>query len=120
MELQTILEVDYKEWFDWEPRMLVLELQQKNLGWEFRGQKLQKMGLERHFVVEGLMEFGRTKFENSYNVREYRSAIFVAVCFPVPWGDLVHAVEVVVLLDVERRTLNGHNERWSLFGSVYF
>ena len=34
-----------------EPRMLVLELEQKILGWEFRGRKLHKMGLERLFGV---------------------------------------------------------------------
>ena len=70
IEFETNLEVDYKEWFCWEPRMLVLDLQQKMLGWEFRGQKLQKMGLERHYGVKGLVQFGRTKFENSYNVCE--------------------------------------------------
>ena len=118
-EIETNFEVDCKEWFGWQPRMLVLELQQKNLGWEFREQKLQKMGLERHFGVKGLVEFGRTKFENSYNVCEKRSAVFVVVCFHVPWGELVQAVEVVVLLVVERRALSGHNEQWSLFGSLY-
>ena len=70
MELETNLVVNYKEWFCWEPRMLVLDLQQKMLEWEFRGQKLQKMGLERHFGVEGLVEFGGREFENSYNVGE--------------------------------------------------
>ena len=41
--------------------------------------------------------------------------VFVTLCFPVLWGDLVHAVEAVVFPDVERRALNGHNERWIFF-----
>ena len=66
------------------------------------GTKLQKMGLERHF--QGLVEVDQMKFENSYNVGEKRSSVSVLICcFPVPWGDSVHAVEAVVLLDVERR-----------------
>ena len=56
---------------------------------------------------------------NNYRVGEQRSAVFVSICFPVHWGDLVHDVEAVVLLDVEQKALNGHNERWSLFCSLF-
>ena len=64
------------------------------------GTKTAENSVERHFGVKGLVEFGRTRFKNSYNVGNKRSAVFVPICFTVPWGDLFHAVENVNFLDV--------------------
>ena len=66
MELETNLEVDYQEWFCRQPRMFISDLQRwKILACEFRGQKLQKMGMERQFGMEGLVEFSQTQHRNS-------------------------------------------------------
>ena len=111
--LQRVLQLGTEE-----ARFRMAAAEDPRLG--FSRTKLQIMGLERQFEVGGLVDFGQTKFGNSYIVGELQSAVFVPIRLLVPWGKLVRAVGALVLLRVEWRALSSQNERWSFVWSLCF